>query len=113
VKNDVLAYTYNYYDEQYTTIRASKPLSAGKHEIKCTYQKQDGNTGKVTLYVDGAQVGQGTIDKVVLAKYSISEPFDVGVDNGGSVARKEYTSPFRFSDTLDWVRFDMGAAAGP
>ena len=108
VKNNVLAYTYNYFDENYYTIRASKPLAAGKHEIKCTYQRQDGNTGKVTLYVDGAQVGQGTIDKVVLAKYSISEPFDIGVDNGGSVARKVYASPFRFSDALNWVKFELG-----
>jgi hypothetical protein len=47
-----------------------------------------------------------------LRKYSISEPFDVGVDNGGSVARKEYTSTFRFNDTLDWVKFELGPAAG-
>ncbi len=62
---------------------------------------------KVTLYIDGAQVGQGTIDNVVLGKYSISEPFDVGVDNGGSVIRSAYTSPFRFSDNLDKVVFEL------
>jgi len=39
--------------------------------------------------------------------YSVSESFDVGVDNGGSVERKAYTSPFQFSDTLNWVRFDL------
>lgn len=93
--------------EKYFTIRASKPLTAGKHEIKFEYEKQDGNTAKATLSIDGVQVGQGTIDNVVLSKYSISEPFDVGGDNGGAVARKEYTSPFRFSDKLDWVRFDL------
>jgi len=53
------------------------------------------------------QAGQATIDKIELAKYSISEPFEVGVDNGGSVARKEYTSPFKFSDKLNSVRFDL------
>ena len=39
--------------------------------------------------------------------YSVSEPFDVGADNGGSVDRKAYTSPNKFSDTLNWVRFDL------
>jgi hypothetical protein len=39
--------------------------------------------------------------------FSVSEPFDVGVDNGGSVDHKAYTSPFKFSDTLNWVRFDL------
>jgi len=29
------------------------------------------------------------------------------VDNGGSVDRKSYMSPFKFSDTLNWVRFDL------
>jgi len=64
-------------------------------------------TGKVTLHIDGVQDGQGTIDKVVLGKYSISEPFDVGIDNGGSVIRSAYTSPFRFNDNLDKVVFEL------
>jgi hypothetical protein len=39
--------------------------------------------------------------------FSVSEPFDVGADNGGSVDRKAYASPFKFSDALNWVRFDL------
>ena len=108
VKNTIVTYTSNYYDEDYYTIRASRPLTAGRHEIKFVYEKLEGNRGRGTLYIDGAAVGTGTIDQVVLGKYSISEPFDVGVDNGGSVARREYASPFRFSDTLEWVKFDLG-----
>ena len=107
VKENILTYTYNYFDENYDTVKASKPLTAGKHELKCVYESLPNNTGKVTLSIDGAQVGQGDVEKVVLGKYSISEPFDVGVDNGGSVDRTSYTSPFKFSDTLDWVRFDL------
>jgi arylsulfatase A-like enzyme len=107
VKNSVLMYTYNYMDENYYTIRATKPLTPGKHTIKFVYEAVPGPKGKGTLYIDDVQVGQGAIDKVVLGKYSISEPFDVGADNGGSVARKEYTSPFKFNGQLDWVRFDL------
>jgi hypothetical protein len=107
VKNNIVTYAYNYYDEKYTRIQSRKPLTAGKHEIKLVYEKQEGNKAKVTLLIDGEQVGQGALDNVVLGKYSISEPFDVGVDNGGSVDRKSYTSPFKFSDKLNWVRFDL------
>jgi hypothetical protein len=71
------------------------------------YDKQDGNTAKVTLFIDGARVGQGTVDNVVMGKYSLSEPFDVGGDNGGAVIRKEYASPFKFSDNLDKVVFEL------
>ena len=107
VKNNIVTYAYNYYDEKYTRVQARKPLTAGNHETKLVYEKQGANTGKVTLLVDGEQTDQGTLDKVVLSKYSISEPFDVGGDNGGAVDRKSYTSPFKFSDTLNWVRFDL------
>jgi arylsulfatase len=110
VKNNIVTYAYNYYDQKYTRILSREPLTAGKHEIKLAYEKQEGNKAKVTLLIDGEQVGQGSLDNVVLAKYSISEPFDVGVDNGGSVDRKSYTSPFKFSDTLNWVRFDLSPA---
>ncbi len=112
VKNNIVTYGYNYYDEKYFSIKANKPLTAGKHELKLVYDALPGGTpqtptGKVTLFIDGVQVGQGTIDNVVLGKYSISEPFDVGADNGGSVIRSAYTSPFRFTDNLDKVVFEL------
>ena len=113
VKDNVVTYTYNAFDESYYTIKASKPLTAGKHEVKFVYEAvpaadQDGQpTGKGTLLIDGAEVGTGAIGRIVLGLYSISEGFDVGADNGGSVERKAYTSPFKFSDTLNWVRFDL------
>lgn len=107
VKNNIVTYGYNYFDEKYFSVKATKPLTPGTHEVKMVYDKQDGDTAKVTLFIDGAQVGQGTVDNVVMGKYSLSEPFDVGGDNGGAVVRREYTSPFKFSDTLDKVVFEL------
>ena len=52
---------------------------------------------------DGAQYYPRTVP----GKCSIFELFDVGIDNGTSVDRKSYTSPFKFSDTLNWMRFDL------
>jgi arylsulfatase A-like enzyme len=107
VKNNILTYGYNYYDEKYFTVKATRALTSGKHEVKMEYEKLDGGKGKVTLFVDDAKVGEGNIDNVVFGKYSLSEPFDVGGDNGGAVIRKEYTSPFKFSDNLDKVVFQL------
>lgn len=116
VKDNVVTYTYNCFDESYYTIKASAPLPAGKHEIKFTYEVVAGAdprkpTGKGTLFLDGVEVGHGTIDRTIPGMFSVSEPFDVGVDNGGAVERRAYASPFRFSDTLDWVRFDLAPRA--
>ncbi len=107
VKNNILTYAYNYMDENYYTIKANKPLTAGKHVVKALYEKQQDNTGKVTLLIDGAQVGQGIVGKVVFGRYSISETFDIGADNGGSVDRHVYASPFKFTGHLDKVEFEL------
>ena len=112
VKNNIVTYGYNYFDEKYFFIKASKPLTAGKHEVKFEYESIQGATpytptAKGTIYIDGVKVGEGTIDNVVICKYSISEPFDVGIDNGGAVIRKEYKTPFGFSDNLDKVVFEL------
>ena len=107
VKNNILTYTYNYMDENYYTIKASKPLEPGKHVVKAVYERVEGNTGRVTLFLDDAKVGQGTVDKVVFGRYSISETFDVGADNGGAVDRHAYTSPFKFNGHLEKVDFQL------
>ena len=112
IKNNIVTYGYNYLDEKYFSIKANKPLTAGKHAVKFQYEAVKGATpytptGKGTIYIDGVKVGEGTIDNVVMSKYSISEPFDVGVDNGGSVIRSAYSSPFKFSDNLDKVVFEL------
>jgi arylsulfatase len=115
VKNNIVTYTFNAFDENYYTIKASKPLTPGKHEVKFVYEAVPGDapgkaTGKGTIFIDGAEAGKGTIGRTVPGIYSVSESFDVGADNGGSVDRKAYTSPFKFSDTLNWVRFDLSPA---
>ena len=49
----------------------------------------------------------GTINKVVSGNCSISVLIDVGIDNGSSVDRKSYTSPFKFGDTLNLATMDF------
>jgi arylsulfatase len=112
VKDNIVTYTYNAFDQNYYSIKANKPLAAGKHEIKFVYEvvppvEKGMPTGKGALFIDGKEVGQGVIGRTIPGMFSVSESFDVGADNGGSVERKAYTSPFKFSDTLNWVRYDL------
>lgn len=108
VKNNILTYTYNFLDENYYTVKANKPLAAGEHIVKMVYEKQEDKTANVTLYIDNVQTGNGVVTKEEPAKFSPgSEPFDVGADNGTPVNRKEYTAPFKFSDKLDKVLFEL------
>jgi arylsulfatase len=108
VKDNILTYTYNFLDEKYYTIRAGKPLTAGEHVVRMVYDKLPDKTGKVTLTIDGAVVGQGIVEQEEVAKFSPgSETFDVGSDNGGAVDRRAYAAPFRFTGRLDKVEFDL------
>lgn len=118
VKDNILTYTYNAFDQNYYSIKASKPLTAGKHEVKFVYDvvpavEKGMPTGKGALFIDGEQVGQGLIGRTIPGLFSVSESFDVGADNGGAVERKAYTSPFKFTDTLDWVKYDLAPLAQP
>ena len=44
---------------------------------------------------------------MIFGRYSISETFDVGADNGGSVNRRGYASPFKFTGQLEKVDFQL------
>jgi arylsulfatase len=108
VKNNIVTYTYNFLDENYYTIKATKPLTPGTHIVKMTYEKLADTTARVTLYIDGVAVGNGIVEKEEPAKFSPgSETFDVGADNASSVERRAYAPPFRFSDRLERVDFEL------
>jgi len=102
VKDNRLVYEYNAYNEDYYKIRSDKALPTGKVELKAVYEVNDSSSGKVTLYVNGEQVGQGNVDRTMPGTFSLSETFDVGEDTGTPVS-KEYTRDNVFSGKLEKV----------
>jgi arylsulfatase len=97
-----LAYEYNAYNEDRFQIKANKPLSAGKVELKAVFEAGEKLNGKVTLFVNGENVGEGGVDRIMPGTFSLSETFDVGMDTGTPVS-KDYTRDNTFSGTLDRV----------
>ena len=58
----------------------------------------------VTLKVNGAQVGQGRIERSVPGTFTASETFDVGMDLGSPVALDYYDkAPFEFSGKINRI----------
>jgi arylsulfatase len=76
-------------------------LPEGEVELKAKYEAT-GQTGTVTLYVNGEQVGRGQISRTMPGTFSLSETFDVGEDTGNPVS-KAYTQDNVFSGKLDKV----------
>jgi hypothetical protein len=62
------------------------------------------------LYVNGKKVAEGAIDKTVGGAFSLSETFDVGVDNGTPVSVNYKTKDhFPFTGQIDKVTITLTA----
>ena len=67
-----------------------------------------GKGGTATLYVDGAQVGDGRIDATVPMLFSGDETTDVGTDGGTPVSDDLDLRESRFTGRVRWVEIDLG-----
>jgi arylsulfatase len=105
VKNNRLVYEYNAYNEDYYKIQSAGTLPEGKVELTAQYEAT-GQTGTVTLFINGEQVGQGEVGRTMPGTFSLSETFDVGEDTGTPVS-KAYTRENVFSGKLDKVVIRM------
>ncbi len=94
--------------EQYR-VKSARPLPAGHHRIEVvTDIAGPGKAGKVTLGVDGKEVGAVELKRTVPAAFTASETFDVGVDLGSTVALEYFDRrPFAFNGTIHGVSVKM------
>ena len=63
-----------------------------------------GKGGNVTLYVDGAQVGEGRVDATVPMLFSADETTDVGTDSATPVTDDLSPKEVHFTGRVKWVR---------
>jgi arylsulfatase len=106
VANDRLVYEYNAYNEDRFQIRSNRPLPRGEVELRAVYEVRENQTGTVTLYINGQQVGSGEVGRTHPGQFSLSETFDVGQDTGTPVS-KDYTRENVFTGILDRVVIAM------
>jgi len=105
-----LYFTHNYIDLERFIIKSDSKVPAGKHVLKAVFEykggKDYGKNGTVTLFVDGAKVGQGDIQKTAPFRYSLDETQDIGMD-GGTGVDNNYEPPFKFSGKLSNITIDL------
>jgi arylsulfatase len=103
-------FTYNLANLEHYVIQGDR-LPDGAHTIRYEFEYDGGagfgNGGTGRLFVDGAQVGEGRIDRTMGIRISLDETFDVGADAGEPVT-EEYRVPFEFEGTLDKVVVELG-----
>jgi arylsulfatase A-like enzyme len=108
VQDGRLTYHYNWFDMIRTEIAADAPLTPGDHTLQYAFENATevpGGAATVTLYVDGEQVGSGTIPHQNRARFG-GGCMDVGRYSLSPVSdRYPAGRPhFPFTGTLDHVR---------
>jgi arylsulfatase len=117
VQDGRLHYVYNWLGERVQKVSADWEITTGRHVLTAEFAKSgdDPETlsaiGKLTLYVDDEQVGQGELwtqpGQFGLAGTGVS----IGRD-GGSPVTADYSPPFRFTGgTIERVVIDVSGDA--
>jgi arylsulfatase len=104
-------YCYNLLGLQRFTIEGDVEVPAGTHQVRMEFAYDGGGLGKgggVTLFVDGAQAGDGRIGASVPMIFSSDETADVGRDTASPVSDDYDAAGSVFTGTVNWVQIDLG-----
>ena len=108
IKDNKAYYDYNYYNGLYYTLE-SPPLGTGEVSIKFNFIETGGTTkgvpgGKGELYINSERVDEVDMPEMHISTFSLSETFDVGIDNGTPESNKySVKNHFPFTGDLDKV----------
>ena len=110
MKGGKLAYSYNLLGLERTTIAASKPVPAGKATVRMDFDYDGGGLAKggvVSLFVNGAKVGQGRLTRTQPMIFSLDDAADVGMDEGTPVVEDYQPRNAKFTGTIRKVVVDV------
>jgi arylsulfatase len=90
---------------------AAEGLPTGDVTVRMLFESDEpvpGSGGRVSLFVNDKQVGEGVLDKTVPIASTSRSGMDIGRDNGLVVDRDyEEKAPYEFTGTVKKVTFDL------
>jgi arylsulfatase len=110
----VPTYCYNLFGLQRFKVPASAPVPVGTHQVRMEFSYDGGGLAKggaVTLFVDGAPVGDGRVAATQPMAFSADETADVGRDSASPVSDDYDGASSVFTGTVNWVQIDLGEDA--
>jgi arylsulfatase len=111
VKDGRPAYCYNFFGLTRTKVYGEKEIPAGEHQVRMELAYDGGGLAKggtVTVYLDGAKVGEGRVDATEPMAFSGDETTDVGSDSATPVSDDYGPRDSRFNGQIRWVQIDLG-----
>jgi arylsulfatase len=113
-KDGKLKYCYNLGGVQHFFVESVDPLPAGPHQVRMEFAYAGGGLGKggkVTLYVDGQNVGDGEVGATLANVFSADDGCDVGVDTGAPVSPDYRPGNNAFNGRVKGVQIAIAEAA--
>jgi arylsulfatase len=114
LKGGLPAYCYNLFGLQRFKVYGEAPVPSGDHQVRVEFAYDGGGLGKggnVTLFVDGAKVGEGRAEATVPMLFSADETTDIGSDSATPVSDDYGPKDSRFTGRVHWVQIDIDEAA--
>lgn len=114
VQDGLLQYVQNYVARDYLHVKADKPLTAGRHELRFEFEVTGepdfahgkGAAGRAQLYVDRKLTGQSDFPHTTPLSLGLTGGIVVGADPGAPVC-PFYRAPFEFTGIIHQVTFDL------
>ena len=114
-ENGFLHHTYSMMGVEQYRHASTEPIPTGDVTVRAQFDadSQEPGTGEMlSLYANGAKIGEGRIDRTVAVRFSGYAGMDVGRDNGLPVdPAYESRSPYPFTGTVTKVVFDLKPGA--
>jgi arylsulfatase len=103
-------FCYNFFGLEQTYVETDRAIPAGTHQVRVEFAYDGGGLAKggaVTLYLDGAAIGTGRLERTQPFVFSGDESLDLG-DELGSAVTTDYPMDKRFTGTVHWVELEAG-----
>jgi arylsulfatase len=109
-----LIHTYQFLGVETYKQVSTEPIPTGDVTVKMLFEIDEpkpGAGGKVTLWANDKQIGEGTMPHTVAMLFTTYAGMDMGRDNGGVVDLDyEDKAPYAFTGKLKKVVFDLKPA---
>ena len=110
----LLNHTYQFLGVDTYKQTSTEPIPTGDVTLKMLFEADEptpGTSGKVTLWANDKQIGEGTMPHTISLIFTTYAGMDVGRDNGGVVdLAYEDKAPYAFTGTVKKVVFDLKPA---
>jgi arylsulfatase len=104
-------FVYNVLGIQEFATEAGSPIPTGTHQVRMEFAYDGGGLAKggdVTLFYDGAAVGNGRVEATQAMIFSADETTDIGYESGTTVTPDYSAKSSRFTGKINWVQIDLG-----